>query len=82
MLRHACGCRAGSQAAVPSKADAQKAGSPDNLADQLVQQAPRRITLGAAPQRGSRGAAKPRQVPPHTKYALIRLSDHLKISKN
>ena len=73
MLRHACGCRAGSQAAVPSKADAQKAGSPDNLADQLVQQAPRRITLGAAPQRGSRGAAKPRQVPPHTKYVLIRL---------
>ncbi|KAK9842133.1 hypothetical protein WJX84_006524 [Apatococcus fuscideae] len=53
--------RAGSQAAVPSKADAQKAGSPENLADQLVQQAPRQISLSAGSQRASRGPAKPRQ---------------------
>ncbi|KAK9821897.1 hypothetical protein WJX74_010681 [Apatococcus lobatus] len=62
--------RAGSQAAVPSKADAQKAGSPENLADQLVQQAPRQISLSAGSQRASRGPAKPRQVPAHTKREL------------
>ena len=77
VLRRMCGCRAGSQAAVPSKADAQKAGSPEHLAAQLVQQAPRQISLGPASQRAGRGAAKPRQVPAHTKCASTPHMNHV-----
>ncbi|KAK9860427.1 hypothetical protein WJX84_007272 [Apatococcus fuscideae] len=62
--------RAGSKAAVPSKADAQKAGSPENLAAQLIQQAPRRVSLGPAAQRATKGPAKPRQIPAETKKSL------------
>ncbi len=45
------------------------AGSPENLAAQLVQQAPRCISLGPAAHR-VRGPSKPRQIPPDTKREL------------